>query len=518
MFCRQCQEAAGNKACVQGGCCGKDAETSNLMDELIVLLQAVALTLEAKPQVTREFSRFLCRALTATLTNTNFDPNRIYRLMDEAKRALRTLDSTVEIPPVGENVCKNEDAQSLRELLLCGLKGVSAYAFHAFALGKEDNAVYNFAIHALAALADPDFEQERLLELVGRCGEIALIAMAMLDEAHTSNFGDPERTEISCSVGTRPGILISGHDLKDLSELLAQSQDEGIDVYTHGEMLSAHCYPAFRRYTHLRGSYGASWRTQDRDFAAFNGVIIMTGNCLVPVRDSYRNRIFTTGMAGWPGVPHIPHRHIGACKNFGPAIDLAKTLPPPTKLESGHIVAGFAHEQILALSDRIVDAVKSGAIRRFIVMAGCDGRHKSRDYYTRTASLLPKDAVILTAGCAKYRCNKLNLGDIGGIPRVLDAGQCNDSYSLVRAALALQKAFGLNDVKELPISFDLAWYEQKAVAVLLALLFLGFRDIRLGPTLPAFLSSGAIDFLVREYGIKPIGTPEDDVAAMMDGR
>lgn len=518
MFCRQCQEAAGNKACVRFGCCGKDAETSNLMDELIALLKAVALTLKAKPQVTREFSRFLCRALTATLTNTNFDPARIYRLMDEAKRALRTLDSTAKIPPAGESACKDPDARSLRELLLCGLKGICAYAFHALALGREDNSVYNFLIQSLAETADPDLGKDRLLELTRRCGEIAVVAMAMLDDAHTANFGNPERTEISCSVGTRPGILISGHDLKDLSELLNQTQDEGIDVYTHGEMLPAHCYPAFRRYPHLRGNYGSSWWTQDRDFAAFNGVIVMTGNCIIPVRDEYRGRIFTTGMAGWPGIPHIPHRHIGACKNFGPAIELAKTLPPPTQLETTRITAGFAHEQVAALAGDIVAAVRSGAIRRFVVLAGCDGRHKTREYYSQVASLLPQEAVILTAGCAKYRCNKLPLGSVAGLPRTLDAGQCNDSYSLIRIAFALQKALGLNDVKDLPISFDLAWYEQKAVAVLLALLSLGFRGIRLGPTLPAFLSPGTTEFLVREYGIKTIATPEEDVAAMMAGK
>jgi hydroxylamine reductase len=406
--------------------------------------------------------------------------------------------------------------RSLRELLIYGLKGIAAYADHAAVLGHEDPAVYNFIFEALASTTK-DLIQDEMVGMVMKAGEIAVTAMALLDTANTTAYGQPELTQVEIGVQDRPGILISGHDLKDLEELLEQSKDAGVDIYTHGEMLPAHYYPAFKKYPHLVGNYGNAWWQQQKEFASFNGPILLTTNCIVPVRNAYRERIFTTGRVAYPGVTHIPDRKEGGQKDFSAIIELARGCKPPTQLESGQITGGFAHAQILALADKIVDAVKSGAIKRFVVMAGCDGRQKGRSYYTEVAENLPKDTIILTAGCAKYRYNKLDLGDIGGIPRVLDAGQCNDSYSLAVVALKLKEVFGLDDINELPISFDIAWYEQKAVTVLLALLHLGVKGIRLGPTIPGFLSPNVTKVLVENFDIKPIGEVQGDITAMLEG-
>ncbi|MDD4818305.1 MAG: hydroxylamine reductase [Victivallaceae bacterium] len=509
MFCFQCQETCRNSGCTVQGMCGKKAETANLQDELIQALKMVVLT--RKPSA--ELGLFVVQSLFMTITNANFDDAKLTARVAAAKRLLNGGRITA---PLGVQSSENPDVRSLRELLTYGLKGVAAYADHAAVLGRTDQAIYDFIFRALAAAAT-ETDAAKLTALVLECGQTAVSAMALLDAANTGRFGNPETTEVKTGVGDRPGILISGHDLLDLKELLDQTADAGVDVYTHSEMLAANSYPAFKKYPHLHGNYGGAWHRQNVEFAAFNGPILMTTNCITPVQDSYRNRIFTTGMAGYPGVPHIADRKPGGVKDFSAIIALAKRCPPPTELENGRLIGGFAHNQVLALADKVVDAVRSGAIRRFVVMAGCDGRHKSREYYTEVAKKLPKDTVILTAGCAKYRYNKLELGKIGGIPRLLDAGQCNDSYSLTLIALKLKDAFGLDDVNKLPLSFDIAWYEQKAVAVLLALLALGFKNIRLGPTLPAFLSPGVAGVLVETFGIRPITVPEDDIAAMMNG-
>jgi hydroxylamine reductase len=400
--------------------------------------------------------------------------------------------------------------------MIYGLKGMAAYADHARILGYENDEIYSFFMAALKA-ATEELSVEELVQWVMDTGKTGVTAMKLLDAANTSSYGNPEITSVNIGVGSRPGILISGHDLKDMEELLIQTEGTGVDVYTHGEMLPANYYPAFKKYDHFVGNYGNSWWKQNKEFESFNGPILMTTNCITPVKDSYRDRIFTTNAVGYPGITHIPDRPEGGKKDFTQVIELAKTCPPPTELETGQITGGFAHHQVLQLADKIVEAVKSGAIKRFVVMAGCDGRHNSRSYFTEVAQELPKDTVILTAGCAKYRYNKLDLGDIGGIPRVLDAGQCNDSYSLAVIALKLQEVFGLDDVNKLPLSFDLAWYEQKAVIVLLALLYLGFKGIRLGPTLPAFLSANVVKVLVENFDIKPIGDVKEDVQAMMAG-
>ncbi len=510
MFCFQCQETCKNTGCTLQGMCGKKAETANLQDELIQTLKKLALARKHD----KELGLFTIQSLFMTITNANFDDDRILGRIARAKAMLAGADVQA---PLGVLSCENEDIRSLRELLTYGVKGIAAYADHAAVLGKEDESIYQFVLKALAATA-VDLKTEELIALIMECGEVAVKTMALLDAANTGAYGNPEITSVKTGVGTRPGILISGHDLRDLKDLLEQTKDAGIDIYTHSEMLPAHSYPEFKKYPHLFGNYGNAWHRQNVEFASFNGPILMTTNCITPVQDSYRDRIFTTGMAGYPGVPHIPDRPAGGAKDFSAIIALAKTCPPPTALENGTVTGGFAHNQVLALADKVIAAVKSGAVKRFIVMAGCDGRHKNREYFTQVAEALPKDAIILTAGCAKYRYNKLNLGDIGGIPRVLDAGQCNDSYSLAVIALKLKEAFGLKDVNELPISFDIAWYEQKAVAVLLALLSLGVKGIRLGPTLPAFLSPGVAKVLVEKFNIKPTGEVAADVAAMMEGR
>ena len=493
MFCRQCQETFGNVGCTRVGVCGKKPETSALMDGLVARLEELA----AERRMTPTLGRFVTCALFMTLTNANFDDERLKQAIVEAERHLGH-PWTRRRPRAFEE--SDEDIRSLKELTLFGLKGIAAYAHHAAMLGREDEAIYAFLFRALKAIGESKTVMQ-LTELVLECGRVAVKTMELLDGANVGAYGRPAATEVDLGVGTRPGILVSGHDLRDLEDLLEQTRDAGIDVYTHGEMLPAHYYPAFRKYPHLKGNYGDAWHRQQKDFTSFNGAILMTTNCIVPVLSAYRDRIFTTGVAGFPGVPHIADRREGRPKDFSAVIACAKSCPPPTELENGKIVGGFAHDQVLALKDKLIGAIKSGAIRRFVVMAGCDGRHQTREYYTKVAQALPKDAVILTAGCAKYRYIKLDLGEIDGIPRVLDAGQCNDSYSLVRVAMALKEAFAFKDVNDLPIAFDIAWYEQKAVAVLLALLALGFRNVRVGPTLPAFLSIGVGKVLIERFGL-----------------
>ena len=554
MFCFQCQETAKNTGCTVKGVCGKPEDTSNLQDLLIYALRGLAVYGEKAGGLgisNRENGLFAAQGLFTTITNANWDNDRFVALIketlkrrdavkaqflaaykekngrdfDEALHPSATWfsDDVAEFEEkaksVGVLTTENEDVRSLRELLIIGLKGIAAYADHAAILGGEKDEIYDFIMEALASTTK-DLSVDEMIGLVMKAGEISVSAMAVLDGANTTAYGHPEITEVNIGVGTNPGILISGHDLKDMEELLKQTEGTGVDVYTHGEMLPANSYPAFKKYDHFVGNYGNAWQHQNKEFDSFNGPIIMTTNCIIPIKkgNTYKERIFTTGMTGYPGVVHIEDRADGGAKDFSKVIELAKKCPPPTEIETGKIVAGFAHNQVLALADKVVDAVKSGAIKRFVVMAGCDGRQKTRNYFTEVAEQLPKDAVILTAGCAKYRYNKLDLGDIDGIPRVLDAGQCNDSYSLVVIALKLKEVFGLDDINELPISFDLAWYEQKAVAVLLALLFLGVKGIRLGPTLPAFLSPTVINVLVEKFDIKPIGTVAEDIEAMMAGK
>jgi len=541
MFCYQCQETIGNKGCVERGACGKNAGTANLQDLLIYTLKGIAVAskkAKEKGVVNVRIYPFITQSLFATITNGNFDDRRLTRLInkglslrDEIKAKAGVTDDEVEhdsarwhaddaesllkkAKTVGIFATENEDVRSLRELLIYGLKGIAAYAHHAAVLGYTKQEIYDFLIEALGATTK-ELSIDELVSLVLKAGEVAVTTMALLDEANTKSYGNPEITKVNIGVRSNPGILISGHDLKDLEELLKETEGSGVDVYTHGEMLPAHYYPAFKKYSHFVGNYGNAWWRQKEEFEAFGGPILMTTNCIVPVGKSYRDRIFTTGAAGYSGVRHIPERKDGGVKDFKEIIILAKACDPPKELETGEIVGGFAHNQVLALADKIIDAVKTGAIKRFIVMAGCDGRQKTRSYFTDVAEGLPKDTVILTAGCAKYRYNKLKLGDIGGIPRVIDAGQCNDSYTLAVVALKLKEAFGLDDINKLPISFDIAWYEQKAVAVLLALLFLGVKGIRLGPTMPAFLSINVVKVLVDKFGIKPTGTAKDDINAML---
>ena len=535
MFCFQCQETAKNQGCTVAGVCGKKDLVANAQDLLIYVLKGIGLL--TSDNVPLPVGRFISGALFATITNANFDSARINALIKEGiqiKEGLKKnfpgdmgklpqaaawftdkeAEFTAKAGQVGVLASENEDVRSLRELLIYGLKGIAAYTHHAAMLGKEKAEIYQFLAQALASTTR-DLSVDEMVAWVLKAGETAVAAMALLDEANTSAYGHPQITEVNIGVRNNPGILISGHDLKDMEELLKQTAGSGVDVYTHSEMLPANYYPAFKKYPHFVGNYGGSWWHQDKEFASFNGPVLMTTNCITPVKDAYKERIFTSGMAGYPGVKHIPDRQEGKMKDFSTIIALAKKCPAPTSLESGKIVGGFAHHQVMALADKVVAAVKSGAIKRFVVMAGCDGRMKDREYFTQVAENLPKDTVILTAGCAKYRYNKLNLGDIGGIPRVLDAGQCNDSYSLAVIALKLKEVFGLSDVNQLPVSFDIAWYEQKAVAVLLALLYLGFKGIRLGPTLPAFLSPNVAKVLVEKFAITPTGDVAADIAAMM---
>lgn len=539
MLCNQCQESIKGTGCSARGVCGKDERTAKLQDVLVYA--SIGLALAARQQeggVPREVGRRISESLFVTITNANFDDEAIVSHTNATLAMRDKLNATLTQVPshdaarwsgstqgeflakaesVGiESLDANEDLRSLKSLVLYGIKGLAAYTDHAAALGYHDDDIYGFYAEGLSALTEMKGADE-LLALVSRTGEAAVKAMALLDRANTETYGNPEITNVNIGVGQNPGILISGHDLRDMQDLLEQTEGTGVDVYTHCEMLPAHYYPAFRKYSHFVGNYGGSWWQQDREFESFNGPILMTTNCITPVRESYRHRIFTTGMAGYPGVMHIADRPEGGSKDFSALIELAKACKAPEEIETGQIVGGFAHNQVVQLADKVVDAVKSGAIKRFVVMAGCDGRHVSREYYTDVAGALPDDTVILTAGCAKYRYNKLQLGDIGGIPRVLDAGQCNDSYSLAVIALKLKEIFGLDDINDLPISYDIAWYEQKAVTVLLALLYLGVKGIRLGPTLPEFLTPNVAAAIVEAFDLKPIGTVEADVEAMMAG-
>ena len=535
MFCYQCQETAGCAGCTRAGACGKTAEVANRQDLLVFVtrgLSAVTTALRAQGRaVPAEVDRLITVNLFTTITNANFDQaaidGRIRETLDVLEGLRKELDDCSALPEaalwdgagdweakartVGVLSTENEDIRSLRELITYGLKGLAAYSKHANALGKSDPAVDAFLQRALAATLDDALSAEDLTALALETGKYGVSGMALLDTANTSAYGDPQVTRVNIGVGKNPGILVSGHDLRDLEMLLEQTQGTGVDVYTHSEMLPAHYYPAFRKYPNFVGNYGNAWWKQKEEFEAFGGPILMTTNCIVPPKDSYKDRLYTTGAAGYPGCTHIPGE-AGEGKDFSALIEHARRCPPPRELETGEIVGGFAHAQVLSLADRIVEAVKSGAIKKFVVMAGCDGRAKSRDYYTEFAKALPGDAVILTAGCAKYKYNKLPLGDINGIPRVLDAGQCNDSYSLAVIALKLKEVFGLDDINDLPIVYNIAWYEQKAVIVLLALLSLGVKNIHLGPTLPAFLSPNVAKVLVDNFGIAGIGTVEEDLA------
>lgn len=535
MFCYQCQETAGCKGCTHAGVCGKTADVAAMQDLLVYVTKGVsAVTTRLRQQgaaVSSDVNHLITLNLFITITNANFDKDAIIARIRETLAVKAELLAQVSDPDtlpeaacwtadeagfvakaatVGVLATENEDIRSLRELITYGLKGLSAYSKHANALLRDDEEVDAFLQRALAATLDDSLSADDLTALALETGAYGVQGMALLDKANTEAYGHPEVTKVNIGVGTRPGILVSGHDLRDLEMLLEQSKDAGVDVYTHSEMLPAHYYPAFKKYPHFFGNYGNAWWKQKEEFASFHGPILMTTNCIVPPTPSYKDRLYTTGAAGYPGCTHIPGAP-GETKDFSALIEHAKRCAPPEEIERGEIIGGFAHNQVLALADKIVDAVKSGAIGKFVVMAGCDGRAKSRNYYTDFAKALPQDAVILTAGCAKYKYNKLGLGDIGGIPRVLDAGQCNDSYSLAVIALKLKEVFGLDDINDLPIVYNIAWYEQKAVIVLLALLHLGVKNIHLGPTLPAFLSPNVAKVLVDNFGIASIGTVEDDI-------
>ena len=534
MFCYQCQETAGCKGCTQVGVCGKKPDVAAMQDLLVYVtkgLSAVttALRTAGKP-VEKDVNHLVTMNLFTTITNANFDKDtimaRIRVTLDAKASLLKQVEHTAALPEaaqwngfgdwdvlaarVGVLATEDEDIRSLRELITYGLKGLSAYTKHANALLQEDEQVDAFIQQALAATLDNSLGAEELVALALETGKYGVSGMALLDKANTEAYGNPRITRVSIGVRSNPAILVSGHDLRDLEMLLEQTQGTGVDVYTHSEMLPAHYYPAFQKYPNFVGNYGNAWWKQKEEFESFNGPILMTTNCIVPPKDSYKDRLYTTGAAGFPGCPHIPGG-VGEKKDFSALIEHAKRCAPPTEIETGEIVGGFAHAQVLELADQVVAAVKSGAIKKFVVMAGCDGRAKSREYYTEFAKALPCDTVILTAGCAKYKYNKLPLGDIGGIPRVLDAGQCNDSYSLAVIALKLKEVFGLDDINDLPIIYNIAWYEQKAVIVLLALLCLGVKNIHLGPTLPAFLSPNVAKVLVENFGIAGIGTVEEDM-------
>lgn len=536
MFCYQCQETLKNEGCRVNGICGKKGNTSNLQDLLIYVAKGISVVAEKAGTVDKEVGHYVAKALFTTITNVSFDDNRLVEvvkqglaLRDEIKSkynvagdlhdcAVWNAETNDEFLKKAETVgvlaTENEDVRSLRELLIYGLKGIAAYAEHAAILGFEDQSVFDYLIEGMASTTK-ELSVDEMVAKVLKAGEAAVNGMAILDKANTETYGNPEISEVNIGVGQNPGILISGHDLKDMEELLKQTEGTGIDVYTHAEMLPANYYPAFKKYDHFFGNYGNAWWLQDKEFEAFNGPIVMTTNCLVPPKDSYKDKVFTTGNVAFPGVKHIEDRKTDGVKDFAAAIEMAKSCQSPTEIETGKIVGGFAHNQVFALADKVIEAVKSGAIKKFVVMAGCDGRQKGRSYYTEFAEKLPKDTIILTAGCAKFRYNKLDLGDIGGIPRVLDAGQCNDSYSLALIALKLKEVFELEDINELPIVYNIAWYEQKAVAVLLALLYLGVKNIHLGPTLPAFLSPTVVNVLVENFGIGGITSVEDDIKTMI---
>ena len=534
MFCYQCQETAGCKGCTMSGVCGKKPDVAAMQDLLVYVTKGIsaittALRQEGK-QVSAKINHLITLNLFTTITNANFDKesieSRIRATLTEKEILLKQVTNLTVLPEaakwngsenweekartVGVLSTENEDIRSLRELITYGLKGLSAYSKHANVLLEDNDEVDAFLQKALAATLNDNLSVEDLIALTMETGKYGVSGMAMLDKANTDSYGTPEITKVNIGVRKNPGILVSGHDLRDLEMLLEQTQGTGVDVYTHSEMLPAHYYPAFKKYPNFVGNYGNAWWKQKEEFESFNGPILITTNCIVPPKDSYKNRLYTTGAAGYPGCTHIPGE-IGEQKNFSAIIEHAKKCVAPSEIETGEIIGGFAHAQVLALADKVVEAVKSGAIKKFVVMAGCDGRAKSRDYYTEFAKALPKDAVILTAGCAKYKYNKLPLGDINGIPRVLDAGQCNDSYSLAVIALKLKEVFGLDDINDLPIIYNIAWYEQKAVIVLLALLYLGVKNIHLGPTLPAFLSPNVAKVLIENFGIAGIGTVEEDM-------
>lgn len=547
MFCYQCQETAKNEGCKVMGVCGKTADVANLQDLLIFMCKGLShytLPLRKFGIELPEVNRFIVDSLFMTITNANFDRKRFvarvrkaYELRDAAKEQLLkaggspddiTFDGALwqgqteeemeaKAVSVGVLATQDVDVRSLRELTIYGLKGMAAYLEHTYNMGYEDNAIYAFMQKALVMTTDDTLSADELTALVLETGEYGVQAMALLDKAHNETYGSPEITEVNIGVRNNPGILVSGHDLKDLEELLQQTEGTGVDVYTHSEMLPANSYPFFKKYSHFVGNYGSSWWHQVEDFENFNGVVLFTTNCIVPPRRNatYTDRVYTTGSTGFDGFKHIENRKDGQPKDFSALIEHAKKCAPPKEMETGTIIGGFAHNQVLALADKIIEAIKSGAIRKFVVMSGCDGRMNSRSYYTEFAEKLPKDVIILTSGCAKYRFNKLSLGTIGGIPRVLDAGQCNDSYSLAKIALALVDALGLKSINELPIAYNVAWYEQKAVIVLLALLFLGVKNIHLGPTLPAFLSPNVANVLVNRFGIAGIGTVDEDIKAML---
>ena len=535
MFCYQCQETAGCAGCTQSGVCGKKPDVAAMQDLLVYVTRGLsAVTTRLRKQgteVSAQVNHLITLNLFTTITNANFDKAAIEARVSETlsvkAQLLSQLEDTANLPEaalwagsgdweakaatVGVLSTENEDIRSLRELITYGLKGLSAYSKHANALLQEDAELDAFLQRAMAATLDDTLTADDLVALTLETGKYGVTGMALLDQANTTAYGNPEITRVKLGVNHRPGILVSGHDLRDLEQLLEQTQGTGVDVYTHSEMLPAHYYPAFKKYPNFVGNYGNAWWKQKEEFESFRGPILMTTNCIVPPMESYKDRLYTTGAAGYPGCRHIPGE-AGEEKDFSPLIEHAKRCAPPQELERGEIVGGSAHAQVLALADKIVEAVRTGAIRKFVVMAGCDGRAKSRSYYTDFARALPHDTVILTAGCAKYRYNKLDLGDIGGIPRVLDAGQCNDSYSLAVIALKLKEVFGLEDINDLPIVYNISWYEQKAVIVLLALLYLGVRDIHLGPTLPAFLSPNVAKVLSDRFGIAGIGTVEEDMA------
>lgn len=540
MFCYQCQETAKNTGCTIKGVCGKNEEVAKLQDLLVYAVKGISeIVVKTKTNVAElhTINHEVLTSLFITITNANFDADAIEKqivkvlgLRDQLAKdtgyngnqdaAVFTVDSRESMLSkaslVGVLATENEDIRSLRELIIYGIKGLAAYTEHAFNIGNEDVSIYSFLYEGMAATLDDSLTADDLVALTLKTGEYGVKGMALLDEANTSRYGNPEITSVNIGVRKNPAILISGHDLTDMEQLLEQTKGTGVDVYTHGEMLPAHYYPAFKKYENFVGNYGNSWWMQVGEFESFHGPILFTTNCIVPPKTpEVAGRIFTTGAAGFPGCPNIPADENGK-KDFSAIIEMAKKLPSPDEIETGSIVGGFAHNQVLALADKVVDAVKSGAIKKFFVMAGCDGRMKSREYYTEFAKRLPSDTIILTAGCAKYRYNKLELGDIGGIPRVLDAGQCNDSYSLAVIALKLKEVFGLDDVNELPIAYNIAWYEQKAVIVLLALLYLGVKNIHLGPTLPGFLSPNVAKVLVETFGIAGIGTVEDDIEFFMN--
>ncbi|MDD3256279.1 hydroxylamine reductase [Macellibacteroides fermentans] len=540
MFCYQCQEASKGIGCTIKGVCGKDDVTANRMDLLMFVMKGIAVVAEklrANGTPATTANHFITEGLFSTITNANFDVNSISARVTEGLKLRNDLigkavaagialpkleelswngnESEYESKSASVGVLResNEDVRSLKELVIYGLKGMAAYAEHASKLGFEEEDIYAFIQHALAATTRTDISADELTALVLETGSFGVKTMALLDKANTTSYGNPEVTKVNIGVGKNPGILISGHDLKDMEELLAQTEGTGVDVYTHSEMLPANYYPAFKKYKHFVGNYGNAWWKQREEFESFNGPILFTTNCIVPPLSgaSYKDKVYTTNAAGYPGFKHVPARKEGGTKDFSEIIEVAKKCAAPTEIEHGEIIGGFAHNQVMQLAGQVVDAVKSGAIKKFVVMAGCDGRMKARDYYSDFATQLPKDNVILTAGCAKYRYNKLPLGDINGIPRVLDAGQCNDSYSLALIALKLKEVFELQDINELPIVYNIAWYEQKAVIVLLALLSLGVKNIHLGPTLPAFLSPNVANVLVENFGISSIRTPEEDI-------